>query len=614
MPVGADTGEAAVLRYRKNTFAFVLTVLAAAGGLVASAIPGGASAPSMTTVWVAKSACAAAAPDHMSCFAQKIVAKRVTTAKANQLPAVARVRPSFGNGPAGGFTPGEVAKAYGFNPNGSTNQTVAIVDAYRDPSVLADLNHFDSQYGLPPETASSFTVVNQTGGSVSAINTDVGWAGETALDVDAVRGLCHKCKILLVEATTNDNANLGAAVNYAAAHAKIVSNSYGGPETDPENTPAVKADYDHHGVAILASTGDDGWYAWDQSNIGCPNSCTTVPTDDVPSTPASYNTVVGVGGTALYVNPNGTRSLERVWNENGPAGVWGFNLGAPIGAAGSGCSTQINGQLWQQKVAGYTSLGCGTTRRNGVDIAAIADPFTGYDIYETTATWCASGNQDDNGNACPTTDPLWETFGGTSLASPVIGAMWALAGGPGAVKYPALSLYGHFKSGHPTYDVTVGGTGLCDTATPGFCSGGDNPNSWIAGQDLDCGWSTTNLANTNFLANHYQCYAKPGYDGVSGVGVPIGLTVFKPMSPTAKITTSGTITHRVSHSFSGASSTDPFPGGAIVSYHWNWGDGNSSTGKTASHTYSTAGSRTITLTVTDNYGRVGSKKLTVTVH
>ena len=52
MPVGADTGEAAVLRYRKNTFAFVLTVLAAAGGLVASAIPGGASAPSMTTVWL----------------------------------------------------------------------------------------------------------------------------------------------------------------------------------------------------------------------------------------------------------------------------------------------------------------------------------------------------------------------------------------------------------------------------------------------------------------------------------------------------------------------------------------------------------------------------------
>jgi PKD repeat protein len=91
------------------------------------------------------------------------------------------------------------------------------------------------------------------------------------------------------------------------------------------------------------------------------------------------------------------------------------------------------------------------------------------------------------------------------------------------------------------------------------------------------------------------------------------VNVFKPMSPTAVITTTLPVTHGVSHSFSGANSTDPFPGGAISSYAWNWGDGHTSTGKTASHTYSSAGTRTITLTVTDNYGRKGSKKLTITV-
>jgi PKD repeat protein len=255
--------------------------------------------------------------------------------------------------------------------------------------------------------------------------------------------------------------------------------------------------------------------------------------------------------------------------------------------------------------------------RSSVDVAAIADPYTGYDIYETTLSWCTSGGTDGNGNHCPTSDPLWQTFGGTSLASPVIGAMWALAGGPGGVTYPSLSLYGHFKSdsSHPTYDVTVGGTGLCDWATPGFCTNNSNtnPNGWVAGQDVDCGWSTTNTSDPTYLTNRYQCYARPGYDGVSGVGTPKGLNAFKPMNPTAKISFSGTITHGVSKTFSGGNSTDPFPGGSITSYAWNWGDGHTSTGKVVSHTYSTKGTRTITLKVTDNYGRSNTKTITVTV-
>jgi subtilase family serine protease len=588
----------------------VVVALTTGAAIAAFAVPGSASAE--TTVQIGERTCAAAKSGQMSCFAMRLETKTVSTEQAKQLEAAgvarpAATRPALAFGPAGGYTPTQMAKAYGLNAGASTSQTVAIVDAFKDPSVKSDLNHFDAQYGLPSETSTSFTAVSQTGGSVSGINSDVGWSGEITLDVDAVRGLCHKCKILLVEANSNSDANLGAAVNYAAAHAKIVSNSYGGPETDPENTNAVEADYNHPGVAILASTGDDGWYAWDNFNAGGSS-------DSVPSTPASYNTVVGVGGTTLNLNPNGTRAAESVWNDNGPYDAYGFNIGAAMGAAGSGCSGKYAPRLWQQKVAGYSSLGCGSSSRDGVDIASEADYFTGYDTYETTS-WCSG--TDDNGNTCPNSSPGWVTFGGTSLSSPSVAAMWALAGGPAGVKYPALTLYGHYKSDRShLYDVTVGGTGLCDLNSPGECFGSSNPNVSLGAGLVDCAWGSTGTA---IRANRSQCYAAPGYDGVSGVGTPKGTNPFKPMSPTAVITKPSSITHGHSASFSGAKSSSPFPGGSIKTYSWNWGDGHNSIGKTASHTYAKKGTYKVTLTVTDTYttqnnGRVGRKTITITVN
>jgi hypothetical protein len=601
--------------------AAAVTILAGALAAAALTAPTVAGASGTTTVQVPQRLCSAPGLGHKSCDAVRLVKEQVSPTQAAQLRADGLARPAGigpAFGPGGGYSPAQVAKAYGINVNGATTQTVAIVDAFDDPSVLADLNAFDANYGLPAETSTSFKLRNQTGGTTPPATTDVGWAGEITLDVQAVRGLCHKCKILLIEADSNQNADLADAVDEAVTlGAKIVSNSYGGPEApaDP-NTGA----YNHAGVAILASTGDDGWYGWDRINV-------SGSSDNVPSTPASYRTVIGVGGTSLYLNADNTRAAEQVWNDNGPNDVAGYSIGqtfgSTAGAAGSGCSTLYSPQLWQQKVAGYGGLGCGSTKRNGVDIAAIADYFTGYDIYQTTA-WCVG--TDGNGNTCPSSSPGWQTFGGTSLATPVVAAMWALAGGPAAVRYPALSLYGHFKSdtAHPLYDVTIGGTGACDTGTPTACAQffspptfDPNPNDSL-GQFVDCMWGATGAST---LSNHYQCYARAGYDGVSGVGTPKNANVFKPMSPKAVIKSPGTVTHGVAHTFSAAGSASPFPGGKIVSYTWNWGDGHTTTttSVTVSHKYASAGSRKITLTVTDNYkaqngNRVGKRSLTITVH
>lgn len=582
---------------RRITAVLLTTVAAVATAAVALLAPAGAA--TSTTIWVPRSLCADAPAGHMSCQAQKLVKQRVSTGAERVALARGAVRPSVTGGPAGGYTPAELAKAYRLNVGAATTQTVAIVDAFDDPSVLSDLNAFDGHYGIAHETSTSFRVVNQSGLAGPLPAPDAGWAGEITLDVQAVRGLCHHCKILLVEAASESNGDLAAAVNRAVAmHAKIVSNSYGGPENDPTATAADEAAYRHPGVAILAASGDDGWYGWDVFNAG-------TASDNVASVPASYNTVIGVGGTSLYLNPDSTRAAERVWNSNGPSDAIGNTIHAAMGAAGSGCSTLTNAQLWQQKVAGYGTLGCGATRRSGVDIAVVADPFTGYDVFQTY-----------NG-----TDPApgWETIGGTSLSTPVVAAMWALAGGPGGVKYPALSLYGHFKSDavRHTFDVTVGGTGLCDTATTNACllaAGGANPNN-LSPDYVDCAWSTTNTFDDSVKPNHYQCYAKPGYDGVSGVGTPQGVTVFKAMNPTAVIKPPGTVTHKVSHTFSASGSRDPFPGGRITKYVWAWGDGHTTatTGVTASHTYSSIGKRSVTLTVFDNYGRSGKKTIGISV-
>ena len=86
-----------------------------------------------------------------------------------------------------GTTLAQIRQAYGFNQisfNGvagdGSGTTIAIVDAYDDPTIAGDLQHFDAAFGLPNPV---FTKVNQTGGSTPPA-ADAGWASEIALDVE----------------------------------------------------------------------------------------------------------------------------------------------------------------------------------------------------------------------------------------------------------------------------------------------------------------------------------------------------------------------------------------------------------------------------------------------
>ncbi len=298
-----------------------------------------------------------------------------------------------------GLNPVDIQSAYKLPTSGGG--TVAIVDAYDDPTAEADMGVYRSTFGLPLCTTANgcFRKVNQTGGSKPP-QKNAGWAAEISLDVDMVSAACPGCHILLVEANSNSFANLGAAVNYAATQGvAAISNSYSG--SDSAQTSA----YNHPGIAITASTGDAGY------GVG---------------SPASFDSVVAVGGTSL-VKASGTRGwAETAWS-----------------GAGSGCSTLNPKPSWQTSATQCSGKAL-------ADVSAVADPQTGVSVYDTTRYQGSSG---------------WLVFGGTSASSPIIGAVYARGGN--LTGYPASYTWGHASA---LFDVTSGSNGTCPTAV--WCKAG----------------------------------------------------------------------------------------------------------------------------------------------
>src|SRR5436305_7705067 len=141
-------------------------------------------------------------------------------------------------------------------------------------------------------------------------------------------------------------------------------------------------------------------------------------------------------------------------------------------------------------------------------MAMVADPLTGFDVYDsyTGCSGCTAG---------------WETIGGTSLAAPLAAAAFALAGGAHGLPYPAVALYSHTASAH--YDVTVGGNGLCGGETAAQC-----PDYNTGGPfDLDIGIVDCAYDGAgNVAAGTGACDAAAGFDGPTGIGTPASTTLF----------------------------------------------------------------------------------------
>ena len=310
-------------------------------------------------------------------------------AKLGQMACMALLRtvaqPRRGAAPAG-YGPTTLQHAYNLNASRGSGQTVAIAEAYDDPNAESDLATYRSTYGLPACTAANgcFRKVGQNGGT-SYPSADAGWAADISLDLDMVSAICPNCHILLVEASSSSISDLGTAVNRAVSlGARFVSVTWGRPEDSSD--PSYDSKYfNHPGVAITASAGDSGYGL---------------------NYPATSRYVTAVGGTTLAPSDNARGWTETPWNGNG-----------------FGCSAYEAKPAWQKDI----STGC--ARRSVADVAAVADPDTGVAVYDS---YQAS---------------LWGVFGGTSAASPIIAAVYALAGTPTRGTYPASYPYAHAPSG-----------------------------------------------------------------------------------------------------------------------------------------------------------------------
>jgi hypothetical protein len=303
-----------------------------------------------------------------------------------------------------------------------------------------------------------------------------GWAVEISTDVQMARAICHaNCRIVLVEANSPSYANLEAAEEAAVKlGATEISNSWGGGK--PESDAAA---FDHPGVVVTASSGDEGYRNWTEAaEAGEGNYYAGA------GYPASSPHVVAVGGTKLTL-AGGARESETVWNED-PDGS-----GENHGAGGGGCSAVFAAPSWQSEVPDWSAVGCGTSRAVA-DIAADADPYTGVAVYDSTP--------DETGAVLH-----WVPIGGTSVASPIVATTFALGRGAHGIAYPAKTLYSHLGASS-LYDVTAGGNGQCRNEYAS-CAASSNPL-------LDCDGTLI-------------CNAFTGYDGPTGVGAPTGIAAFE---------------------------------------------------------------------------------------
>jgi subtilase family serine protease len=422
-----------------------------------------------------------------------------------------------------GYGPSQLQSAYNLTSASAANgtgRTIAIVDAFDDPTAAADLATYRSSAGLPP--VPSFKKINQNGATSplpSEAPASDDWTLEESLDLDMASAICPLCNIVLVEATNDSGTGLDVAENAAAAVAGYISNSWGGNESASDTT-LDSSDFNHPGDVITASAGD--------SDFGV-------------IYPATSPNVVAVGGTRLS-----TASNARGWTES----VW--NTAAGSEGTGSGCSSVEPQPSWQ---AALGLTGC--SRRIDNDVAADADPATGVAVYDTS-----------NGNGG------WNEVGGTSASSPMLAAMYALAGSAGTT--PAQDIYTHTSN---FFDVTTGNDGSCTPA--------------------------------------YLCTAETGYDGPTGIGTPNGVaglvsgaagntvTVTNPGSQTGTVGTAVSLQIHASDSAAGQTLTyraAGLPAGLSIS-----------SAGLISGTPTTAATSSVAVTATDTTGASGAASFTWTI-
>jgi subtilase family serine protease len=370
-------------------------------------------------------------------------------------------RPAVGNGPAGGYTPGQLRTAYDANTllnaaNGS-GQTVAVVEF--DNYNAADVAAYASGYGLGVPSIRNVSIDGGPSGMGSG-------ALEAELDMEVLAALAPAASQVAYLAPNSLQGELDMYNQIVSDDtAAVVSSSWGECEPfvstlEQQDMNAILSQAAAQGQAIYSASGDSGAYDCGYSG---PGSSLAV---DFPS---SNPNVVSVGGTTLSLASDGSYSSETAWGCSSCGTGGGGGLSALYARPSYQSGTGV--------INGYTN-----GARQVPDVSADADPETGYSVY---CTVLAAG--------CPAAGG-WMAVGGTSAAAPLWAALttdwnqYAEAHGRSSVGSASTLLYQLFNTTqqHTAYHDVSAGNNLYYAAGSGYdlATGIGTPDAWNIAQDL----------------------------------------------------------------------------------------------------------------------------------
>ena len=415
----------------------------------------------------------------------------------------------------------------GYNGKG---QTIALVEAYGYAGAETDANTAAQLFGLPALNSSNFSVIYPEGQPTNSQAAELtGWDTEIALDIQSAHSIAPGAKILVVASAGQDNEDQIASLQYIISHklAYTVSSSWENDDeiiagaAEEEAFNAVLKKGAAAGISFQFSTGDGG-----DLGLGTPVGAVGVPSN------SPY--AVAVGGTSVLNNPYGSGDIVAGWGNNIDFIAFsGFPSDPPSGegefyaGAGGGQSQYYAKPSWQKNLPGKW--------RQVPDVSALADPFTGFPIIvtESGTTYFAAG------------------YGGTSLASPIFTAVWAIAdqynGKPLGFASPTVAALkpGEITDVLPTsalnaYDVTgvvTDTNGTTSYPSASIFSG----LLYTQTQFPDAIWVEDAYGDALALSfgTDSSLTVTPGWDNVTGFGEPNGLPFIKAVSSSSNSSGNG---------------------------------------------------------------------------
>ncbi|MGC2297335.1 MAG: S53 family peptidase [Acidobacteriaceae bacterium] len=331
------------------------------------------------------------------------------------------------------YTPQNFWQIYSANGVPAASKATIAVIAEGDLSgVLSDFKAAEASWGFP-----SFPV---TVVPVGIASTDTSGADEWDLDTQYSTGMAGGLvkHLYLYDSTSMTDSDLALAFSRWVTDnkARIANASFGECEIFPYLDGSMLADDEvfaeaaAQGQTLFSSTGDTGSFC--PAEVGENGVPAGVPMVNYPAT-SQY--VMGVGGTTLLTNSDGSYDLETAWY------------------AGGGGISQFEYSPFWQTAANIPSSQLGD---KGIpDIAMDADPESGANVYVSGA---------------------WEGVGGTSLSSPLAVGVWArmISANP-KLGFAPITYYGLYDGtgvlgSYPNggfHDITLGANGLY-TALPGW--------------------------------------------------------------------------------------------------------------------------------------------------